>query len=178
MADGRESIGYFLSRIFPLPVLSNNGSKIWKQLTLNTVNDQRTARVAELLSDFRTLQYYIAGAPVDPPDQGDYYTEGWAALRQCSIDGQHILNCAAETRVPNVRGGPEEQAKAELQQYASPVVQLRILCSFSLGFCSMLIQDDMKHRRSIFVKLLRSDGLDGESQSCKAKDPTQAIRSS
>ena len=86
------------------------------QLTRTTVNDQRTARVADLLSDFRTLQYYIAAAPTEPQDQDDYYTEGWAALRQCSIDGQHILNCAAETRVPRVRGGPEEQAKAELQQ--------------------------------------------------------------
>lgn len=85
-------------------------------LTLVSVNEQRTVRVADLLSDFRTLQYYIAAAPVDPPNQDDYYTEGWAALRQCSIDGQHILNCAAETRVPRVRGGPEEQEKAELQQ--------------------------------------------------------------
>jgi len=80
------------------------------------LNDQRTARVADLLSDFRNLQYYIASAPVDPPIMDDYYTEGWAALRQCSLDGQHILNCAAETRVPRVRGGPEEQAKAELLQ--------------------------------------------------------------
>ena len=86
-------------------------------LTDRIVNEQRTARVADLLADFRTLQYYIAAVPVDPQDQDDYYTEGWAALRQCSLDGQHILNCAAETRVPRVRGGPEEQAKAELQQY-------------------------------------------------------------
>jgi hypothetical protein len=84
------------------------------------VNDQRTARVADLLSDFRTLQYYIAAAPTEPPNLDDYYTEGWAALRQCSLDGQHILNCAAETRVPRVRGGAEEQAKAELQQYVFP----------------------------------------------------------
>ncbi|TAQ89420.1 hypothetical protein B7494_g2283 [Chlorociboria aeruginascens] len=80
------------------------------------LNDQRTARVADLLSDFRTLQYWIAAAPTEPEDQEDYYTEGWAALRQCNIDGQHILNCAAETRVPRVRGGQEEQDKAELQQ--------------------------------------------------------------
>lgn len=80
------------------------------------LNDARTARVADLLSDFRNLQYYIASAPNDPPNQEDYYTEGWAALRQCYIDGQHVLNCAAETRVPRARGGPEEQAKAELQQ--------------------------------------------------------------
>ncbi|KIN06409.1 hypothetical protein OIDMADRAFT_24723 [Oidiodendron maius Zn] len=80
------------------------------------LNDQRTTRVADLLADFRNLQYYIAAAPVDPPNQDDYYTEGWAALRQCAIDGQHILNCAADTRVPYTRGGPEEQEKAELQQ--------------------------------------------------------------
>lgn len=85
------------------------------------VNDQRAARVADLISDFRNLQYYIAAAPVESPDQHDYYTEGWRALRQCSIDGQHILNCAADTRVPSVRGGPEEQDKAELQQYVVKV---------------------------------------------------------
>ncbi|KAI1762892.1 hypothetical protein GGR53DRAFT_398819 [Hypoxylon sp. FL1150] len=79
-------------------------------------NDYRTARVAEVLSDFRTLQYYIAAAPVDPPNTDDYYTEGWAALRQCSIDGQHILNCAADVTVPRASGGEEEQSKAELKQ--------------------------------------------------------------
>jgi hypothetical protein len=72
--------------------------------------------VAELLSDFRTLQYYIAEAPVNPIDMDDYYTEGWAALRQCALDGQHILNCAADVTVPCAMGGPEEQAKAELKQ--------------------------------------------------------------
>lgn len=80
------------------------------------VNAYRTARVAEVLSDFRTLQYYIAAAPTDPDNMDDYYTEGWAALRQCALDGQHILNCGADTSVPEARGGPDEQAKAELQQ--------------------------------------------------------------
>lgn len=46
----------------------------------------------------------------------DYYTEGWAALRQCSLDGQHILECAADTTVPSAQGGEDEQAKAELKQ--------------------------------------------------------------
>jgi hypothetical protein len=81
-----------------------------------TDNEYRTARVAEILSDFRTLQYYIAAAPVDPPNPDDYYTEGWAALRQCALDGQHILNCGADTSVPEVSGGEEEQEKAELKQ--------------------------------------------------------------
>jgi hypothetical protein len=47
----------------------------------------------------------------------DYYTEGWAALRQCAIDGQYILNCAADISIPQASGGPEEQAKAELKQF-------------------------------------------------------------
>ncbi|XXH03883.1 hypothetical protein Hte_010291 [Hypoxylon texense] len=84
---------------------------------MDGLNDYRTARVAEVLSDFRTLQYYIAAAPVDPPNPDDYYTEGWAALRQCSMDGQHILNCAADVTVPRASGGEAEQAKAELKQY-------------------------------------------------------------
>ncbi|POR38427.1 Uncharacterized protein TPAR_01377 [Tolypocladium paradoxum] len=79
-------------------------------------NECRTARVAEILADFRTLQYYIAAAPAEPDNAEDYYTEGWAALRQCAIDGHHILECAADTRVPVTHGGEEEQTKAELKQ--------------------------------------------------------------
>ncbi|KAK6864291.1 hypothetical protein PG995_000819 [Apiospora arundinis] len=79
-------------------------------------NEYRTARVAEVLSDFRTLQYYIAAAPTDPVDTEDYHLDGYAALRQCALDGQHILNCAADTSVPQTSGGEEEQRKAELKQ--------------------------------------------------------------
>lgn len=85
-------------------------------LTSAPVNDFRTARVAEILDDFRTLQYYIAAVSTEPLDSDDHYTEGWAALRQCAIDGQHILECAADTSVPEPDGGEEEQRKAELKQ--------------------------------------------------------------
>ncbi|KAK8056477.1 hypothetical protein PG993_001704 [Apiospora rasikravindrae] len=84
--------------------------------TVITVNEFRTARVAEVLSDFRTLQYYIAAAPTDPVETEDYHLDGYAALRQCALDGQHILNCAADTSVPQTSGGEEEQRKAELKQ--------------------------------------------------------------
>lgn len=72
--------------------------------------------MADILSDFRTLQYYIAAAPTTPPNMEDHYTEGWAVLRQCALDGQHILDVAADTRVPQSNGGEEEQEKAELAQ--------------------------------------------------------------
>ncbi|KAH6610832.1 hypothetical protein Trco_000852 [Trichoderma cornu-damae] len=83
---------------------------------LRKVNECRTARVAEVLADFRALQYFISAGPVEPENDEDYYTEGWATLRQCTIDGQHILDVAADTRVPTAQGGEEEQTKAELQQ--------------------------------------------------------------
>ncbi|OAQ70685.2 hypothetical protein VFPPC_03120 [Pochonia chlamydosporia 170] len=83
---------------------------------MDGLNECRTARVAEILSDFRTLQYYITSAPSDPENAEDYYTEGWNALRQCAFDGHHILECAADTRVPVAEGGEEEQTKAELKQ--------------------------------------------------------------
>lgn len=82
---------------------------------MDGLNDYRRMRVADVLSDFRTLQYYIAAAPTDPPNMEDYYGEGWAALRQCGLDGQHILNCAADTTVPEA-SNMEEQEKAELKQ--------------------------------------------------------------
>ncbi len=83
--------------------------------------------MAEVLSDFRTLQYYIAAAPVDPTNPEDYYTEGWAALRQCVLDGQHILNCSADVTVPQATGGEDEQARVELQQYVYLLLFLLLL---------------------------------------------------
>ncbi|KAI1171495.1 hypothetical protein F4777DRAFT_50930 [Nemania sp. FL0916] len=83
---------------------------------MDGLNEYRTVRVADVLSDFRDLQYYITSAPTDPLHPEDYHTRGWAALRQCALDGQHILNCAADVTVPDPRGGEEEQMKAELKQ--------------------------------------------------------------
>ncbi|KAI1167636.1 hypothetical protein F5B18DRAFT_396131 [Nemania serpens] len=82
---------------------------------MDGLNEYRTVRVAEVLSDFRDLQYYITASPTVPSNNEDYHTEGWAALRQCALDGQHILNCAADVTVPRARG-EEEQIKAELIQ--------------------------------------------------------------
>lgn len=143
------------------------------KLIFGKVNDERTARVAELLSDFRTLQYYIAEAPVDPQHQDDYYTEGWAAMRQCSIDGQHILNCAAETRVPRVRGGPEEQAKAELQQYVLMIDLRNYPLTPFKELCSMPFRVDMKHRRFTSGNWPPNAGSDGETRFLQGEGHTQ-----
>lgn len=70
-------------------------------------------------------------------DMDDYYTEGWAALRQCAMDGQHILNCGADVTVPRATGGPDEQAKAELKQCVLHLLLL-VLC---LLFCLLIISN-------------------------------------
>ena len=101
--DGRE---FQLSA--PLPV-----ERPWTDDA--SVNEYRTARVAEVLEDFRVVQYYIAAVPSEPEHPEDYYLDGYAVLRQCAIDGQHILNCAADTSVPSA-SSEEEQMKAELKQ--------------------------------------------------------------
>lgn len=105
--------------------------------------------MADLLSDFHNLQYYIAAAATEPVDQDDYYTEGWAALRQCSLDGQQILNVAADTRVPESTGGEDEQAKAELKQYvASGLCYEIMMLMVLLGFFLMLTPDVTRRKRS------------------------------
>jgi hypothetical protein len=76
----------------------------------------------------------------------DYYTEGWAALRQCALDGQHILNCAADVTVPCATGGPDEQAKAELKQCVSPSCRL-VLFFPSLHLLCLSILRTLTRRR-------------------------------
>lgn len=80
------------------------------------VNECRTARVAEVLSDFREAELFISSVPIDLANDQDYYTEGWSLLRQCAADGRFILACAADTSIPSASNGQAEREKAELQQ--------------------------------------------------------------
>lgn len=80
------------------------------------VNDYRTTRVAEVLSDFRVLQHQIASLPANPPNEADYYSEGWTVMRQCSADGVHILQCSEDVAIPQIFDTEVEQQKLELSQ--------------------------------------------------------------
>jgi hypothetical protein len=70
-------------------------------------------RVAEIMSDFRNLQYYIAQIRATPTAE-EYYLEGYTLLRQCAADAQAILSApfAAATTSP---GGNPEREKAQLR---------------------------------------------------------------
>ncbi|KAG5928614.1 hypothetical protein E4U42_000328 [Claviceps africana] len=80
---------------------------------MDGLNDCRSARVAEVLSDFRTLLFYITSGPTQPENPIDYFSFGWRTLRQCARDCQHILACPLDQLVP-VAEGELEQVKVEL----------------------------------------------------------------
>jgi hypothetical protein len=70
-------------------------------------------RVAEIMSDFRNLQYYIAQIQSQPTAE-EYYLEGYALLRQCSAEAQAVLDRQYQATVPNP-GGNAERQKAQLR---------------------------------------------------------------
>ncbi|KAM3445314.1 hypothetical protein MY3296_010215, partial [Beauveria thailandica] len=83
-------------------------------LDMGDLNEYRITRVAEVLSDFRDLQYYITSANTNAPSQTEYYTPAWNLLRQCLADGKFILDCSADVSLP-VGRNEHEQKKLELQ---------------------------------------------------------------
>jgi len=86
------------------------------------VNDARAIRVAEIMTDFRNLQYYIAQIRATPTAE-EYYLEGYSLLRQCAAEAQAVLAApfAATTTPP---GGNVEQKKAQLISYVFSIVSL------------------------------------------------------
>ncbi|KAF2006035.1 hypothetical protein P154DRAFT_570765 [Amniculicola lignicola CBS 123094] len=77
------------------------------------VNDARAMRVAEIMTDFRNLQYYLSQLRATPTAE-EYYLEGYSLLRQCQAEAQAILDqpFSAGTTSP---GGDAEQEKAQLR---------------------------------------------------------------
>lgn len=77
------------------------------------VNDARAMRIAEIMTDFRNLQYYLSQLRANPTAE-EYYLEGYSLLRQCTAEAQAILEApfAAGTSSPS---GDAEREKAQLR---------------------------------------------------------------
>jgi len=80
------------------------------------VNDFRAVRIAEIMNDFRTLQYYISQTKANPTRQEEYYEEGYVVLRQCVADGQAVLSSNFSAGDPVASGASGEREKAQLQR--------------------------------------------------------------
>src|ERR1700712_2565889 len=74
-------------------------------------------RVAEIITDFRNLQYYLATLQANPSAE-DYYLEGYALLRACIAEGQSVLSSPYEHTSQHPSGNPEHE-KAQLKLYVA-----------------------------------------------------------
>ncbi|KAK6001586.1 hypothetical protein QM012_002917 [Aureobasidium pullulans] len=71
-------------------------------------------RIAEILSDFRHLQHYIANIRANPSAE-DYYEEGYCVLRQCAAEAQALLAQPFDCQGPEPDGDCEQE-KVQLQR--------------------------------------------------------------
>lgn len=78
-----------------------------------TVNNARAMRVAEIMNDFRNLQYYLSNIQVTPSAQ-DYYLEGYVMLRSCVAEAQGVLASPYSYTSQHPQGDPEAE-KVQLQ---------------------------------------------------------------
>jgi hypothetical protein len=97
--------------------------------TTSSDNDARAMRVAEIMADFRNLQYYIAQIQANPPPE-DYYLEGYALLRACVTEAQAILASPYAYGAGSHPQGEPETEKSQLQAYV-PVFWLETTMALS-----------------------------------------------
>jgi hypothetical protein len=100
-------------------------------------------RVAELLNDFRSLQYHITTLQASPSRAEEYYLEGYSWLRHAIAEAQTVLTQEYTNDQQHPRGNVEIE-KSLLKLYAtfpcfpvSPVftnlsLKLRIYWAFVL----------------------------------------------
>jgi hypothetical protein len=73
-------------------------------------------RIAEIISDFRNLQHYIAQIQANPSAE-EYYLPGYSLLRACIAEAQAVLT-SPYAHGPNAPpGGDIETEKAQLRAY-------------------------------------------------------------
>lgn len=77
------------------------------------VNQARAMRVAEIMTDFRNIQTYIASIRANPSAE-EYNEEGYLVLRRCVAEAQVLLSQPFQTQ-PGGRGD-DEQDKMQLQR--------------------------------------------------------------
>lgn len=131
MADGRKCpmsyrpLDPLAADIYPLPTRSrahvtyfistSNDPSLTPNRASIIVNDARALRVAEIMNDFRTLQYHISQQKTTPSSE-DYHKEGYALMRQCAAEAQTLLSSQYNPGTSQNAGGGGEKEKAQLQR--------------------------------------------------------------
>lgn len=71
-------------------------------------------RVAEIMTDFRNLQYYLARCQASPAPE-EYYLEGYQLLRSCIVEAQAALATPYAYSPVQSPEGDAEVEKAQLR---------------------------------------------------------------
>jgi hypothetical protein len=133
-------------------------------------------RVAEIMNDFRTLQFHIAQHRMEPAPE-EYWEEGYVVMRQCAAESQAIL--ATHFNPGSIQGaaGDGEIERMQLQRFVSlsslacsKASLLTAICHPGLSSTQALV--DSKRIRSIFELRLRHDGPTSGIKSFKVLDLT------
>lgn len=94
-------------------------------------------RVAEIVSDFRNLQHYMAQIQANPSAE-EYYLPGYSLLRACITEAQAVLAAPYNYASSANPGGDLEAEKAQLRAYVSPLQMHALLKSattrYMLGY--------------------------------------------
>ncbi|KAF2458791.1 hypothetical protein BDY21DRAFT_211891 [Lineolata rhizophorae] len=88
------------------------------------LNDARALRVAEIMTDFRNLQHYIAAIRASPTAE-EYYLEGYTILRACVAEAQALL-AAPPFPETGSGGGGTGDGEAEKRQLRSVIYDASI----------------------------------------------------
>jgi hypothetical protein len=81
------------------------------------VNSARAMRVAEIINDFRSIQYHIAALQRTPRAE-EFYLEGYVWMRHCVAEAQAVL-AQDYSHAGQEPEGDAEQEKVLLQLYVS-----------------------------------------------------------
>ena len=81
------------------------------------MNEQRAVRIAEIMSDFRNLHYFILQFTASPSHGDEYYLLGFATIRACFESAQVIISAEYDSSLLQTQGQDAEREKAQLQQY-------------------------------------------------------------
>jgi len=71
-------------------------------------------RVAEIVSDFRKIQHFLASIQANPSVH-EYHEHGFVVLRQCIAEARALLSQSFYSQAPDP-DGDEEQEKMQLSQ--------------------------------------------------------------
>ena len=98
-------------------------------------------RIAEIMSDFRALQHYIAQIQANPSAE-EYYLEGYSLLRACIAEAQAVLTSPYAYGTGSDPQGDLESEKTQLQAY---VTSLQVLLTPPKASCTQRPQKVLTH---------------------------------